>query len=179
MKRLLLAVAAGTLSFAAQAQVPQYGTSINLEQARKAIAAGQAEARKNSWPVAIAFVDTAGNLVAYEKMDNTQTASILVAIDKGRSAAIYRRPTKVFEDLVAKGGAGVRALNLRDAQRGRRRPADRGGRQGHRRHRGQRSRWRPGRDGREGGRRRAEVGTGSIRGGSTRSSAGASISPAL
>lgn len=48
-------------------------------------------------------------------MDNTQTASILVAIDKGRSAAIYRRPTKVFEDLVAKGGAGVRALNLRDA----------------------------------------------------------------
>jgi len=115
MKRLLLAVAAGTLSFAAQAQVPQYGTSINLEQARKAIAAGQAEARKNSWPVAIAFVDTAGNLVAYEKMDNTQTASILVAIDKGRSAAIYRRPTKVFEDLVAKGGAGVRALNLRDA----------------------------------------------------------------
>jgi glc operon protein GlcG len=115
IKRLLLAVAAGTLSFAAQAQVPQYGTSINLEQARKAIAAGQAEARKNSWPVAIAIVDTAGNLVAYEKMDNTQTASILVAIDKGRSAAIYRRPTKVFEDLVAKGGAGVRALNLRDA----------------------------------------------------------------
>jgi len=115
MKWLLLAVAAGTLSFAAQAQVPQYGTSINLEQARKAIAAGQAEARKNSWPVAIAIVDTAGNLVAYEKMDNTQTASILVAIDKGRSAAIYRRPTKVFEDLVAKGGAGVRALNLRDA----------------------------------------------------------------
>jgi len=115
MKKLLLAVAAGTLSFAAQAQVPQYGTSINLEQARKAIAAGQAEARKNSWPVAIAIVDTAGNLVAYEKMDNTQTASILVAIDKGRSAAIYRRPTKVFEDLVAKGGAGVRALNLRDA----------------------------------------------------------------
>jgi glc operon protein GlcG len=89
--------------------------STNLEQARKAIAAGQAEARKNSWPVAIAIVDTAGNLVAYEKMDNTQTASILVAIDKGRSAAIYRRPTKVFEDLVAKGGAGVRALNLRDA----------------------------------------------------------------
>ena len=115
IKGLLLAVAAGTLSFAAQAQVPQYGTSINLEQARKAIAAGQAEARKNSWPVAIAIVDTAGNLVAYEKMDNTQTASILVAIDKGRSAAIYRRPTKVFEDLVAKGGAGVRALNLRDA----------------------------------------------------------------
>ncbi|OFZ90900.1 MAG: hypothetical protein A2W21_07190 [Betaproteobacteria bacterium RBG_16_66_20] len=115
MKRLLLAITAGALSFAAQAQVPQYGNSVNLEQAKKAIAAGQAEARKNGWPVAIAILDTSGNLVAYEKMDNTQTASIQVAIDKGKSAAIYRRPTKVFEDIVAKGGAGLRVMNLRDA----------------------------------------------------------------
>lgn len=115
MKRLLLAVAATALSFAVQAQVPQYGANINLEQAKKAIAAGQAEARKNNWPVAIAILDTAGMLVAYEKMDNTQTASIQVAIDKGKSAAIYRRPTKVFEDIVAKGGAGIRVMNLRDA----------------------------------------------------------------
>ena len=115
MKRILLAVAATVASLAAQAQVPQYGTSVNLEQARRAIAAGQAEARKNGWPVAIAVLDTAGMLVAYEKMDNTQTASIQVAIDKGRSAAIYRRPTKVFEDIVAKGGAGIRVMNLRDA----------------------------------------------------------------
>jgi uncharacterized protein GlcG (DUF336 family) len=115
MKRILLTVAAILASFAAQAQVPQYGQNINLEQARKALAAGQAEARKNNWPVAIAILDTAGNLVAYEKMDNTQTASIQVAIDKGKSAAIYRRPTKVFEDIVAKGGAGLRVMNLRDA----------------------------------------------------------------
>lgn len=115
MKRILAAVLFAGLSAAAQAQVPQYGTSINLDDAKKAIAAGQAEARKHGWPVAIAILDTAGMLVAYEKMDNTQTASIQVAIDKGRSAAIYRRPTKVFEDLVAKGGAGVRVMNLRDA----------------------------------------------------------------
>jgi uncharacterized protein GlcG (DUF336 family) len=115
MKKILFAIAAGVLSFAVQAQVPQYGQNINLEQAKKALAAGQAEARKNSWPVAIAILDTAGNLVAYEKMDNTQTASIQVAIDKGKSAAIYRRPTKVFEDIVAKGGAGLRVMNLRDA----------------------------------------------------------------
>ncbi len=115
MKKVLLAVAACALSVAAQAQVPQYGTSVNLEAAKKAIAAGQAEARKHGWPVAIAILDTAGMLVAYEKMDNTQTASIQVAIDKGRSAAIYRRPTKVFEDIVAKGGAGIRVMNLRDA----------------------------------------------------------------
>jgi glc operon protein GlcG len=102
-------------TFAAWAQMPSYGQPINLEQAKRAIAAGQAEARKNSWPMAIAILDTSGNLVAYEKMDDTQTASIQVAIDKGVSAAIYRRPTKVFEDIVAKGGAGLRVMNLRNA----------------------------------------------------------------
>lgn len=54
-------------------------------------------------------------LVAFEKMDDNQTASIDIALDKGKSAAIYRRPTKVFEDLVAGGGVGLRALNLRGA----------------------------------------------------------------
>jgi uncharacterized protein GlcG (DUF336 family) len=98
---------------ATQAQVPQYGTSVNLEQARKAIAAGQAEARKNSWPVAIAVVDNAGHLVAFEKMDNTQTASVEVAQDKAVSAAIYRRSTKVVQDGLAGGGAGLRLLALR------------------------------------------------------------------
>ncbi len=97
------------------AQVPSYGPNITLEQAKTAIAAGQAEARKNGWPVAIAVFDTAGMLVAYEKMDDTQTASVEVAQDKGRSAAIYRRSTKVMEDALAAGGAGVRFLNLRGA----------------------------------------------------------------
>jgi uncharacterized protein GlcG (DUF336 family) len=110
-----LAALLAFVSFGASAQMPSYGTSVDLEHARKAIAAAQAEARKNKWPVAVAVVDTAGNLVAFEKMDDTQTASVQVAIDKGRSAAIYRRPTKVFEDLVAGGGAGMRVMNLRDA----------------------------------------------------------------
>ena len=107
------ALLAATLAFGAVAQVPQYGTDINLEQARKLIAAGQAEAKKNNWPVAIAVVDNHGALVAFEKMDNTQNASINVAIDKASSSAIYRRPTKVVEDLVAGGGAGMRMMNLR------------------------------------------------------------------
>lgn len=98
---------------AAYAQVPQYGNSVNLEQARKAIAAGQVEARKNNWPVAIAVVDNAGHLVAFEKMDNTQTASVEVAQDKAVSAAIYRRSTKVAQDGLAGGGAGLRLLALR------------------------------------------------------------------
>jgi len=118
MKTLCTALAAlllGWTSFAATAQVPQYGANVNLEQARKVLAAAQAEARKNSWPVAVAIVDNAGMLVAYERMDNTQTASVQVSIDKAVSAAMYRRSTKVFQDLVAGGGAGMRSLNLRGA----------------------------------------------------------------
>lgn len=110
----VLAIAAPVLATpAALAQVPQYGANVTLEQARKAIAAGQAEARKNSWPVAIAVVDNAGQLVAFEKMDNTQTASVEVAQDKAVSAAIYRRSTKVVQDGLAGGGAGLRLLGLR------------------------------------------------------------------
>src|ERR1700754_3102185 len=110
---VISAAAAGTalgLAGGAEAQVPQYGPEVNLEQAKKAILAGQAEARKNSWPVAIAVVDNHGFLVAFEKMDNTQSASVQVAIDKAVSAAMYRRPTKVFQDGVAGGGAGTRVL---------------------------------------------------------------------
>jgi glc operon protein GlcG len=110
-----IAIAALFVSPYAWTQVPSYGPSINLEQARKVLAAAQAEARKNNWPVAIAVVDTHGDLVAFEKMDDTQIASVLVAQDKGKSAAIYRRPTKLFENLLAGGGAGTRVLTLRNA----------------------------------------------------------------
>jgi glc operon protein GlcG len=101
------------IAFGATAQVPQYGTSVTLEQARKALAAAAAEARKNQWPVAIAIVDNAGQLVAFERMDNTQTAGTLVSQDKASTAAMYRRPTKAFQDNVASGGAGLRVLSLR------------------------------------------------------------------
>ena len=114
MKKILFAVAATLLSFAAQAQTP-YGASINIEQARKVIAGATAEARKINVPMAIAVVDTAGILVALEKMDNTQLASVNVAIDKAVSATTYRRPTKVFQDILAGGGAGLRVLHLRGA----------------------------------------------------------------
>jgi glc operon protein GlcG len=100
---------------AAQAQVPQYGANVNYEQARKAIAAAVVEARKQNLPMAIAVVDTAGQLMAFERMDNTQFGSIAVSQDKAVSAAIYRRATKVFQDAVAGGGAGLRVLTLRGA----------------------------------------------------------------
>ena len=116
--RKMAALAAGAAAFAAgvaQAQVPQYGPNVTLEQARKLIASGAAEARKNSWPVAITIVDTAGMLVAFEKMDGTQSGSVMISQDKAVSAAMLRRPTKVIQEAVAGGGAGVRFLGLRYA----------------------------------------------------------------
>ena len=103
------------LASAAQAQVPQYGANVNLDQARKAIAAAVADSRRQNLPMAIAVVDTAGQLVAFERMDNTQTASTAIAQDKAVSAAMYRRPTKVFQDVLAAGGVGLRVLSLRGA----------------------------------------------------------------
>jgi glc operon protein GlcG len=104
-----------TLGALAWGQVPQYGPNVTLEQAKKALAAADAEARKNGWPMAIAIVDTAGQLVLYQRHDNTQTASVQVAQDKAVSAAMFRRPTKAFQDTVAKGGDGLRVLGLRGA----------------------------------------------------------------
>ena len=95
--------------------MPQYGSNISHELARKTLSAAIAEARKQSLPMAVAVVDTAGQLVAFERLDNTQTASTAIAQDKAVSAAIYRRPSKVFQDLVAGGGVGLRVLTLRGA----------------------------------------------------------------
>ena len=113
---LIAAAALCAFASAAQAQtVPQYGASVSHEQARKAIAAAVADARKQNLPMAIAVVDTAGQLVAFERMDNTQTGSVAVSQDKAVSAAMYRRTTKVFQDALAAGGAGLRILTLRGA----------------------------------------------------------------
>lgn len=97
----------------AVAQMPSpYGLPVSLENARKAAAPALAEAAKNNWTVAVAIVDPGGNLVYYEKMDNTQLGSAKVAIDKARSAALFKRPTKAFQDALAAGGDAVRILRL-------------------------------------------------------------------
>ena len=100
----------------AQAQKPNpYGSSIALENAKKAAMPALAEAAKNNWTMAVAIVDPAGHLVYYEKMDNTQLGSANVAIDKARSAALFKRPTKAFQDALAAGGEGLRVLGLQGA----------------------------------------------------------------
>jgi len=100
----------------ALAQMPNpYGAPISLETAKKAAAAAAAEARKNNWNMSIAVTDAGGELVYFEKMDANQTGSVKVAIGKARSAAMFKRPTKVWQDIVAGGGAGMRILGLEGA----------------------------------------------------------------
>jgi uncharacterized protein GlcG (DUF336 family) len=122
VRHFLVATVAVMLASSGLAQTPfpappqtPYGTPIALDAAKKVAVAATAEARKNSWNMAIAVVDTGGYLVYFEKMDNTQTGSVAVAIDKARSAALFRRPTKVFQDGVAAGGEGLRLLRLEGA----------------------------------------------------------------
>jgi glc operon protein GlcG len=115
LRSLLFLAVAGAVAPAAQAQTMNYGPSITLDQAKAVAAPAIAEARKNQWTMAVAIVDTAGDLVYFEKMDNTQVASTTVALDKARSAARFKRATKVFQDGVAAGGDGLRLLALQGA----------------------------------------------------------------
>jgi uncharacterized protein GlcG (DUF336 family) len=77
-----------------------YGAPISLERAAAAIAATVAEARKHDWKLNVAVVDSGGNLVAFQRMDGAQLASIQVSEHKARAAATFRRETKVFEEAI-------------------------------------------------------------------------------
>ncbi len=116
LKLLLALLAASTIAFVAHGQNrPSYGPAINLEQAKQVMAAAEIEARKNDWNVVIAIVDTGGNLVLLQRLDDTQIASITVAQQKAWSAAGFRRSTKTFEEGVAAGPGGARILALHGA----------------------------------------------------------------
>ena len=113
---IAIAVVVLTLTGTAIAQgPPAYGPNITLAQATRALAAAEAEANKNNWPVVIAIVDTGGQLVLLARLDNVQFGSIGVARQKAYTAAAYRRPTKVFEDAIAGGGIALRVLSLEGA----------------------------------------------------------------
>jgi uncharacterized protein GlcG (DUF336 family) len=77
-----------------------YGTPISLDRADSAIAAAVAEAKKHHWKMNIAVVDSGANLVAFQRMDGAQLASIAVSEHKARTAASFRRETKAFEDAI-------------------------------------------------------------------------------
>jgi glc operon protein GlcG len=103
--------ASAQASLAQPPQIP-YGLAITTENAKLVAAAAIAEARSNRWNMAIAIVDPGGHLVYFEKMQDTQTGSVDVSIEKARTAALFRRPTKLFQDALAGGGEGLRVLRL-------------------------------------------------------------------
>lgn len=128
VRKFLLAGAALLIAGAAGAQLPpaqdaitqpvadaapnyvSYGTPIDLADAKKLIASAQAEAKKHDWKMACAVVEPTGELVAYEKMDDTQYGSVETSIAKAKASALYRRPTKAFADAIKAGNNGVLGL---------------------------------------------------------------------
>lgn len=103
-------LAAGMAS--AQVNAPPYGPPLTLDQAKKMMAAAETLAKKNNWPVAIVIVDSSGDVVILQKLDNTQHSSAEIATGKALTAVNFRRPTKVFQDGIAAGGEGMRFLKV-------------------------------------------------------------------
>lgn len=92
-----------------------YGPAITLDIAKKTAGVALGVARANNWTMAVAVVDTSGSLVYFERMDDTQSGSVVIAQAKARSAALFKRPTKAFQDTLAGGGDGLRVLGLEGA----------------------------------------------------------------
>jgi uncharacterized protein GlcG (DUF336 family) len=107
LNRIVLGLSLAVFATAAAAQDrrPGYGPTVNLAAAKKIAAGTIAECQKNSWNVAVAVVDPHGFLVYFERMEDTQYASNDIAIGKARAAATYRRPTRVFMEVINKAPA--------------------------------------------------------------------------
>jgi uncharacterized protein GlcG (DUF336 family) len=91
---------------------PNYGPAIALDAAKKVMAAAEAEAERMKWPMVIAIVDSTGHLVMLHRMEQAQYGSVKIAQLKAETALDFRRPSKVFEDAIASGGAGVRIVTM-------------------------------------------------------------------
>jgi uncharacterized protein GlcG (DUF336 family) len=94
----------------AQQAAPAYGDPIRLEQAKRLVAAAGRAARERNFNMAFAVVEPSGSLVLFERMDGTQYGSVAVAQEKARTAVMFRRPTKAFEEAVAGGRTAVLSL---------------------------------------------------------------------
>lgn len=109
--KMISSIGAVALALSAgYAQAQSYGANITTEAAKKVSAGTVAECAKNNWRVAVAIVDTAGTLVHFERIDDTQIASNKIAISKARAAATFRRPTRAFADAIAKGNNAIATL---------------------------------------------------------------------
>jgi len=90
--------------------LPTYGPPISLASARRVMAAAETEADANGWRMVIAIVDSGGNLVMLHRQDQSNLGAVEIAPRKAAAAVNFRRPTRVFEELLVAGGAGIRML---------------------------------------------------------------------
>ena len=112
----VLVITAGLYGGAVHAQeTPPYGAPISYESAKKVMAAAEKEAMDNGWNVSITIVDSGGNVVMSQRFDNTSYGTLRISEGKARTAVEFRNPTKVYQDVIAAGGAGLRLLNVSDA----------------------------------------------------------------
>jgi len=88
-----------------------YGLSIGLERAKQVMAAAEAEAKKRNWKMNIAVVDTNGELVHFSRMEGAQIASVAISQGKARTAARYRRESRVFYNAFETGHPYVSTLD--------------------------------------------------------------------
>jgi glc operon protein GlcG len=91
---------------------PPYGPPLGLAAAKRVMAAAEAEAIRNGWPMVIAILDSGGHLVLLHRLDQANHGAIALAQRKAETAVNFRRATKVFEDIVVGGGAGIRMLSI-------------------------------------------------------------------
>lgn len=91
---------------------PSYGAPIALAEAARVMAAAEAEAARNDWPMVIAIVGSGGHLVMLHALDDAQHGSVAVAQAKAETAVNFRRPSKLFEEAVEAGGLGLRVLAM-------------------------------------------------------------------
>jgi uncharacterized protein GlcG (DUF336 family) len=99
---LAIVLAVPAVSLAQSAPIP-YGAPITTELSKKVAAAALAEAKKNGWNVAVSVVEPGGILAYFEKSENTQYGSVEASLEKARTSAAFRRPSKSFEDVVLGG----------------------------------------------------------------------------
>ena len=122
-----LALAAATTSFLlganfagaqapgpAQTIPPPYGPPITLDVAKQVMAGAEAEAEKNKWQIVVVILDSGGNIVMLHRRDDSQLSAIGTAEGKARTALYFKRPTKLLDEVVSGGGAGMRYLALKE-----------------------------------------------------------------
>jgi uncharacterized protein GlcG (DUF336 family) len=92
--------------------------ALTLEDCRRVAAAAEAEARRHAWNVAIAILDDGGHLLHFHRMDGATPANATIALEKGRTAAVSRRSTKVWEERVAGGRLSMLSMPVLPVQGG-------------------------------------------------------------